>query len=157
MSEKTNKKLSPLEVVERYHQRYLAYERAFYKDPFNEGDLQKKVLELAQSGIDLDSEEFENQMVDLVVDKPQKRADVNNAAFKFALFTDFYLLTQEEELPKEILKDYDSLPIKDSIKSFFSVDDEGNFVKNEETEVSDDMRNFFKAIIQQTKLQPNQQ
>lgn len=156
MSEKTDKKLTPLEVIERYHQRYLDYENAFNKEPFNEGDLQKKVMEIAKSGIDLESEEFENQMVDLVVDKPQKRADVNNAAFKFALFTDFYLLTQEEELPEKILKDYDALPIKDSIKSVFSVED-GKFVKNEETEVSDDMRNFFKAIIQQTKAQQNQQ
>jgi len=151
-----NKKLTPLEVVERQHQIYLDYEDAFNKEPFNEGDLQKKIIDIAQSGIDVNSEEFENQMVDLVVDKPQKRADVNNAAFKFALFVDFYLLTQEEELPEKVLKDYDALPIKDSIKSRFSVEN-GKFVKNEETEVSEDMRNFFKAVIQQTKAQQPQQ
>ena len=145
-------KLTPLEVVERYHGKYLEFESAFNKNPFNQGDLQKKLKELADSNIDVDSEEFQNKMIDLVVEKPQKRADVNNAAFKFVMYTDFYLLTQEEELPEKILKDYNSLPIKDQIKTNFSIKD-GEFVRNEKQEVTDDMRKFFKDIINQLKTQ----
>ncbi len=85
-------------------------------------------------------------MVDVVVEKPQKRADVNNAAFKFALFTDFYMMTNEEELPENVMKDYNNLPIKDSIKTFYSIKD-GKFVRNEEQEITDEMKNFFKALI----------
>ena len=147
-----NKKFTPLEIVERYHQRYLEYESAFNNDPFNDQDLRKQLNEVVKSGIDTESEEFLNKMVDIVVEKPQRRVEVNNAALKFSLFVDFYLLTQEEELPDKIKKDYDSLPIKDSLKSFFSVKD-GKFVRNEKQEISPDMKQYFKDIVSQIKQQ----
>lgn len=145
-------KLTPLEVVERYHGRYIEYEKAFSNNPFNEEELQKQLKKIVESNIDTDSDEFMDKMIDIVIEKPQKRADVNNAAFKFCLYTDFYLLTQEEELPEEILKDYNALPIKDSIKTFFSIKN-GEFVKNEKEEVSDEMRLYFKKIVAQVNVQ----
>ena len=145
-------KLTPLEVVERYHKRYLEYEAAFNKDPFTEEQRQKEVLKIAKSDIDIDSEEFIEKMVETMIDKPYKIADVNNAASKFIMFADFYLLTQEEELPEEIKKDYDALPIKDSIKTYFSIKD-GEFIKNEKEEDTEEMKNYFKALIQQIKAQ----
>lgn len=141
-------KITPLQVVERYHKRYLEYEAAFNKNPFNREDLQKKLQDIVESGVDTDSEEFSTEMMEIVIEKPQKRAEVNNAALKFSLFVDFYLLTEEVDLPESILKDYESLPIKNDIKSLYSVKD-GDFVRNEEQEVSEDMKNYFKAIIKQ--------
>lgn len=147
-----NKTLTPLEVVERYHQRYLEYETAFNNDPFSDKDLRDKLDEIVKSNIDTESEEFLDKMVDIVVEKPQRRVEVNNAALKFSLFVDFYLLTQEEDLPDNIMEDYNSLPIKDSLKSFFSVKD-GKFVRNEKQEVSPDMKKYFKDIVFQLKQQ----
>lgn len=144
-------KLTPKEVVELHHQRYIDYETAFNKAPVNDEDTQEKLIEIVESGIDTDSEEFLDKMLDLVIERPQKRSDVNNAAFKFILFTDFYLLTQDEELSKDIMNDYNSLPIKDNIKSYFSVENE-KFVKNEKQEITPEMKNFFKEVIRQQGL-----
>lgn len=143
-------KITALQVVERYHKRYLEYETAFNKNPFNREDLQNKLKDIVASNIDTDSEEFTSQMMEIMIEKPQKRAEVNNAALKFCLFTDFYLLTQEEDLPEDILKDYESLPIKNDIKSFYSVKD-GDFVRNEDQEISNEMKNYFKEIIKQVQ------
>lgn len=145
-------KLTPLQVVERYHQRYLDYEKAFNKDPFSEKQRQEEVLAIAKSEVDLDSDEFIDKMIEVMVDKPLKQADVNNSAAKFILFVDFYLLTQEEELPEVIRKDYDSLPIKDSIKNHFSIKD-GKFVRNEEVEIDQETKDYFKNIVTQIKAQ----
>lgn len=147
-----SKKLSPIQVVQRYHERYLEFEAAFNKNPFNEQELQNQLKEVVESDLDVESEEFLEKMVGIMIEKPQKRADVNNAALKFSMFADFYMLTQEEELPESLLKDYESLPIKDSLKPFFSIKD-GEFVRNEEQEISEDMKNYFKAIINQVKIQ----
>lgn len=145
-------KLTPLEVVERYHSRYLEYEAAFNKNPFTEKQRQEEILKIAKSGIDLDSEEFINQMTETMIDKPYKAADVNNAASKFIMFTDFYLLTQEEDLPENIRKDYDSLPIKDNIKTYFSIKD-GEFVRNEDIEIDQQTKDYFKQIVAQIQSQ----
>lgn len=143
-------KLTPLEVVERYHSKYLEYEAAFNKDPFSEDDLRKQLEEVALSDIDTESDDFLDKMMEIVIAKPRKRADVNNAAFKFSLFTDFYSLTNENPLPDKILKDYDALPIKDNIKTYYSIKD-GNFVKNEKEEITEDMRDFFKKQVEYYK------
>lgn len=145
-------KPTPLEVVERYHQRYLEYEGAFNNDPFTEKQRQEEVVKIAESGIDLESEEFLEKMTDAMIDKPRKVADVNNAAAKFIMFTDFYLLTQEDELPEQIQKDYDNLPIKDDIKTHFSIKD-GKFVKNEESSIDEETKKYFKTMIEQIKIQ----
>ena len=49
-----------------------------------------------------------------------------------------------------ILKDYNSLPIKESLKTYYSVES-GKFVKNEELEITSDMREYFKALVLQLK------
>lgn len=145
-------KLTPLEVVERYHEKYLQYETAFNKNPYSEKERQEEVVKLAKSDIDLESQEFLDKMADLMIDRSYKIADVNNAASKFVMFVDFFLLTQEEELPENIMKDYDALPIKENIKTYFSIKD-GEFVRNEDLVLDDETKNYFKAIIKQIKEQ----
>lgn len=145
-------KITPLQVVQRYHERYLSYEEAFNKDPFSEQDMRKELEKVATTDVDVESDEFLEKMLDIIVEKPQRRIEVNNAALKFCLFVDFYILTQEEELPDNILKDYNNLPVKDSLKSFYSVAN-GKFVKNEEIEITDDMKQYFKQVIQQMRGQ----
>ena len=81
MNKKT--KLSPLEVVERYYQKYVEYENAFNNDPFDDSKIQeelKKVLE-SKKGLDFDSEEFNDAVVSVMVEKPMRRNDVNEAKF----------------------------------------------------------------------------
>lgn len=145
-------KPSPLEVVERYHAKYLEYEAAFNKAPFSEKERQEEVVNIAKSDIDLDSKEFEEKMIEAMIDKTYKIADVNNSAAKFAMFVDFYLLTQEKELPKNILNDYNTLPIKESIKTHFSIKD-GEFIRNEKLVINEDTKAHFKLLIQQIKNQ----
>jgi hypothetical protein len=143
-------KTSARQVVERYHERYLEYETAFAKDPFNANDIQKELEKLATSNVDLDSDEFLNKMIPLVIEKPQKGADVNNAALKFSYYVDFYLLTEKDDLPENIMQDYEKLPIRDSIKTYYSIKD-GNFVENEKLVVTEDMRVYFKTLIKEYK------
>ena len=150
MSEKTRP--TPLEIVERYHKRYLEYEKAFNENPFSEKERQEEVVEIAKSGVDLDSDEFMDKMIEAMIDKPRKVADVSNAAAKFIMYTEFFLLTQDEELPEEIQKDFDNLPIKDDIKTHFSIKD-GKFVRNEEVQLDEETRNYFKSLIEQIKIQ----
>lgn len=148
----SDKKLAPLEVVERYHEKYLEYETAFNKNPFTEKQRQEEVIKIAKSDMDLESEEFLNKMAELMIDKNYKIADVNNSAAKFVMAVDFYLLTQEEDLPEEVLNNYNSLPIKDSIKTYFSIEN-GEFVRNEDVILDDETKNYFKALIKQIRDQ----
>lgn len=145
-------KITPLEVVERYHTRYLEYEAAFNKAPFSEKERQEEVVKIAKSNIDLDSQEFIDKMSEAMITKTYKIADVNNSAAKFAMFVDFYLLTEEKELPENILNDYNNLPIKNSIKTYFSIKD-GEFVRNEKVEIDDETKARFKLLITQIKSQ----
>jgi hypothetical protein len=145
-------RLTPLAVVEKYHAKYLEYETAFNKESSNKADMEAELVSLLDSELDEDSDEFMNKMIDIMIDKPQKKSDVNNSAYKFYLYADFYLLTQEDPLPENIQKDYDSLPIKDSIKTYFSVEGE-KFVKNEKEDITDEMRAYFKAVVNQVKQQ----
>lgn len=145
-------RLTPLEVVERYYEKYLQYEAAFNKNPFSEKERQEEVVKLAKSDIDLESQEFLDKMAELMIDKAYKVADVNNSAAKFVISVDFYILTQEDDLPENIMKDYEALPIKDTLKSYFSVKD-GEFVRNEELVIDEETKNYFKAIIKQIKEQ----
>lgn len=145
-------KITPLEVVERYHTRYLQYEEAFEKNPFNEKILEEDLKEMIKSGMDIESEEFSNKMVEVAMEKPQRRVDVSKAAKKFILFAEFYMLTQEEELPKNIIKDYEALPVKEELKMFYSIEN-GNFVKNEDKEVSEQTKQYLKDNFKQMMQQ----
>ena len=141
---------TPLVLVEKYHAKYIEYETAFNNDPNNKEGTEDQLRKLISSTEDEESEEFINSMIDIVVERPQKKSDVNNAAFKFLMYADFYTLTQKEPLPENILKDYNSLPIKESLKTYYSVES-GKFVKNEELEITSDMREYFKALVLQLK------
>lgn len=147
-------KTTPLKVVERYYERYLEYENAFNSDSDNTQDTETQIRELIDSGVDPNSDEFLDKMVTIIADKNEKISDVNNAAMKFLLFVDFYLLTQEEELPEQMLKDYDNVPavIKESIKPFFSVEG-GKFVRNEKRKVTKEMKDYFLALTNEVKKQ----
>ena len=127
-------KLTPLQVVERYHERYLEYENAFIKNPFDESTIKAELEKVIDSGANFDSEEFENAVVDLMIEKPARRSDVNNAALKFYLFAEFYLQTQTEDLPEKIQKDFENLPISKDIKPFYSIKD-GEFIRNEDVPI----------------------
>ena len=147
----SDKKLSALDVVERYHKRYLEYEAAFNSDPFDENKVHDKLKEVANSGVDFDSEEFENTVVDLMVEKPTRRSDVNNAALRFFLYAEFFQLTQEEALPEEIKKDFDNLPIAEDLKPFYSIKS-GKFVRNEDVPIRIE-REKLKGLYQALKNQ----
>lgn len=144
-------KLTPIEVVERYHTRYLEYEEAFNKNPFNESTIKAELEKIISSGASPDSEEFENAVVDLMIEKPAKRTDVNNSAIKFFLFTEFYLLTENDPLPEKIERDFKNLPIGKDIKPFYSIKD-GDFVRNEDVPISiqkDKLRNLYRSLQQE--------
>lgn len=147
----SNKVLTPLNVVERYHKRYIEYESAFNKEPFNEKDIHSKLKEIVDSGVNFDSEEFEDAVVDLMVEKPTRRADVNNAALRFFLYAEFFTLTQEEELPEYIKKDFENLPISQDLKPFYSIK-EGKFVRNEDVPIKIE-RDKLKSLYQALKSQ----
>lgn len=143
-----NSKLKPLQVVERYHERYLEYESAFNNDAFDENKTQEKLKEIANSGISFDSEEFSDAVIDLMIEKPTRRVDVQNAALKFFLYTEFYIMTQEDPLPENIKKDYDNLPVSIKAKPFYSIKD-GKFVKNEDVKIDlqkDKLKELFKSL-----------
>lgn len=145
-------KLKPIEVVERYHKKYLEYEDAFNKNPFDESTIKTELDKVIASGADFESEEFENAVVDLMIEKPARRADVNNAALKFLLFAEFYILTNEEPLPENMQKDYDNLPIAKDIKPFYSIEG-GKFVRNEEVPIDipkEKLKQLYKTL-QETK------
>lgn len=146
-------KLTPLEVVKRYHERYLEYEGAFNKTPFTNKDIEKDVLEVVNSDIDIDSSEFVEKMFSAIDEKTSKREDVNSAAYKFVFYTDFYLMTQEEDLPEKLLKDYDNLTfVKDSLKESYSIKD-GEFVENSKKSIPPERVQYYKEIHKQIKLQ----
>lgn len=147
----SDKKLDALSVVERYHKRYLEYEAAFNNDPFDESKVHERLKEVANSGVDFDSEEFENTVVDLMVEKPTRRADVNNAALRFFLYAEFYQLTQDSDLPEEIKKDFDNLPIAQDLKPFYSIKG-GKFVRNEDVPIKIE-REKLKGLYQALKNQ----
>lgn len=149
MSKKT--KLTPLEVVERYYNKYLEYEKAFNNNPFDEKSLDKEFHSLINSDIDIESDEALNKMLDVVIEKPQKRADVNTSAIRFLMCADFYFLVSEEPLPEKMQKDYENLEVlKDSYKPYYSVEG-GEFVKNEDKKMDDNTKEFLKNIYRQEK------
>ena len=143
-------KITAKQVVERYHERYIQYENAFAKDPFSASDMQNELKVLATSDIDTDSEDFLNKMIKIVIEKPQKSADVNNAALKFAHSVEFYLLIKDKDLPENIKQDYERLPIRATNKAYYSIEG-GKFIENEKLEVTDEMRAYFKTSIEQYK------
>lgn len=141
-------KLTPLQVLERSHSQYLEYEQAFNDNPFDDSKIKEELKKVIDSGVDFDSKEFEDSVIDLMIEKPAKRTDVNNAALKFLMFTEFFMLTQSEEISDKILKDYNQLPIKDTLKSFYSIED-GKFVRNEKVPINiekDKLRALYKSL-----------
>lgn len=143
------KRFTPLAVIEKYHAKYLEYEQAYNKEGIKE-DAEKLIRELIESGEDEDSDKFVNTMINAVIADPQKRASVNTAAIKFAMFVDYYILTQEDPLPENILTDYEKLPIRETLKPAYSVSGD-KLVKNEEVDITPETREYFKAIIAHIK------
>lgn len=141
-------KISPIEAVELYHKRYLEYEQAFSKEPFTDEQLQKKLKEIVESGLEFDSPDFEDAVIEAMIEKPTRRSDVNNAALKFYLYAEFYLMTNEAPLPENVKKDLDSLPIENDLKPYYSVHD-GKFVRNEDTPINlqkDKLKDLYRAL-----------
>ena len=130
----SDKKLSALDIVERHHKRYLEYEAAFNNDPFDETKVQDKLKEVVNSGVAFDSKEYEDTVVDLMIEKPTRRSDVNIAALRFFLYAEFFQLTQDTPLPKEVKKDFDNLPISEGLKPFYSIES-GRFVRNDDVPI----------------------
>ena len=139
-----------IQVVERYHKRYLEYETAFNKNPFSQEELMLEVKKMADTDADIDDPIILDKMIDIVIEKPQKKADVNTSAIKFMLAADFYYQITDEELPPHIQKDYEDLPIRKEMKTFYSIEN-GDFIKNESTEVDENMKNYMKSILGQIK------
>lgn len=148
MKNQKTTKISPREIVERYHEKYLEYEKAFNDNPFDESTIKVELEKVIKSGASFDSEEFEKAVVDLMVEKPARRSDVNNAALKFFLFTEFYLMTEEKPLPKKIEEDYKNLRINENMKPFYSIIN-GDFVRNEDTPINiqkDKLKELYKSL-----------
>lgn len=148
-----SKPITPLELVKLYHGKYIEYEIAFNKNPINQEDLRKELEGLVGETTDTESDEFFNKMANIVIEKPQRRADVNTAGLKFLLYADFYKATNTEELPENIEKDYEGLSVlKDNFKFFNSIEN-GDFVKNEDVKMDDNTRAYFKSVYKQIKAQ----
>lgn len=150
MSEKT--RLTPLQVVERYHSKYVEYETAFNSEPFDKNEIEEKLKNLITKGVDPESEEFNDVIVSVMVEKPARRSDVDVAAMKFMTYASFFELTQEDTLPEHIEKDYKKLS-ENSYKFGYSIEN-GKFVKNEDTPVKlnkDYLKQVYKEIKSQMK------
>lgn len=143
------KKIKPIEVVERYHKKYLEYEAAYNKNPIDQERLQKEIMSIVDKYDDFEDEKFQNEIVEIAIEKPQRASDVEKAAIKFCLYTDFYYMTNEEPLPKNIQEDYDKLPVKKQMNPFYSIE-AGEFVKNETKDIGLSQE-YFKDIFNQLK------
>lgn len=146
-------KFTPIQIVQRYYDRYLEYEQAFNSDPFDPTKLQEQLKEMVMAGAEVDSPQFEDAVVDLMVEKPARRADVTNSALKFQLFAEFYLATQEEKLPEELQKSYEDLSKITPVKPYHSIKD-GKFIKNDDTPIKlekDKLRALYKALQAENK------
>lgn len=147
----SNERLTPLEIVQRYYDIYLEYEQAFNNNPFDESKTQEALKKVIESGADFDSKEFEDTVIDLMIEKPTKRTDVNNAALRFYLYADFYTKTQTEDLPEKLKKEYEISPFKTTLKSFYSID-KGNFIKNEDAPITlekEKLRALYQSLQEQ--------
>lgn len=143
-------KLTPLQVVERYYERYLEYEKAFMSDPFDREKVSLEVKRISDSGADMESEETMDKLAVLVVEKPQKQGDVNTAAIRFIMAVDFYNQVEETALPTKLKEDFEKLPIKSEMKVFYSVE-AGKFVRNEEVEMDEHTKSYIRSVVNQIK------
>lgn len=141
-----SKKPTSLEVVERYHARYLEFEKAFNDNPFNKEDVQEQIKLIVEQ--DLDEDKQFDQLVEVVFEKQERQSDVNLSAVKFIMFVDYYLMTEENPLPENIQKDYDNIPqkVKESLKTKNSVHD-GKFVRNEKKVITEAEKEYLKSVI----------
>lgn len=121
-------KITPLQVVERYYERLLEYEKAADKSFTSPDEIKEKLSSAIKSGTDVDEDEFKNLVSDMVVRQAEKRADVEKAALKFAMYTDFYLKTQEEKLPDPIYKAYERINISSQMDEIYVIENE-SFIK----------------------------
>lgn len=150
MSTNEKTKLTPLQVVERYYEKYIEYESAFNSEPFDNKQMEEQVKKIVESGADFESDEFNDVIVSLMIEKPNRRNDVEISAMKFVTYASFYELTQEEPLPEHIDKDYKELS-KNKHKFHYSIEN-GKFVKNDDAPISLD-KEKLKAIYLQIKKQ----
>ncbi len=141
-----------LEIVERYHEKYLEFEKAFNNDPFNKEDTQKQVEKIVSESNDIDEDEIFKKMASIIFEKQERQSDVNTSAIRFILYVDFYTMTEKKSLPKKILDDYNAIPeqIKNSIKPLNAVV-EGKFVRVEKKEITTEEANYLKNIVEQVK------
>lgn len=140
-------KIDTLELVTLAHSRYTEYEAAFVKEPYTEKGIQEQ-LKKATEDFDFDSPEFEEIVINTMIEKPARRADVTNAATKFTYYAAFYIATEDKELPADIKKDYDALVLNNKVIYYHSIIN-GKFVKNEEKDVTLDkekLRALYKSV-----------
>jgi|TARA_R110000772_G_scaffold100223_2_gene200412 hypothetical protein len=123
-------KATPLQIVDRYYNRLLEYEKAGEKNFTNPEEVKEKLSSAIQSGVDVDEAKFKNLVSDMVVRQAEKRADIEKAAIKFAMYTDFYLKTQEEELPEEVLKAYERISIQSQMEEMYVIENDSFIKKN---------------------------
>ena len=132
----------------------MEYEKAFNNDPGLKTNIETDVEQIVSSKIDVNSQEFLDKMFQSIDEKIRKREEVNNAAYQFFTYAEFFTLTNEEDLPDEIKKDYDNSPLKELLKSKYSVEN-GVFVNNEKIEISPEREKYFKEVYNQLRTQLN--
>lgn len=141
-------KSTPLQIVDRYYNRLLEYERAGDKGFTSPEEIKEKLSFAIKSGKDIDEGEFKDLVSDMVVRQAEKRADIEKAAIKFALYTDFYLKTQEEELPEEVLKAYEKINIKTQMEEMYVIENESFIKKNgKESNASKQQLDYLFEVI----------
>ena len=145
-------KLTPLALVERYHEKYLEFEEAFNNDPFDPKEIEAKIKQIVEEGGDLDDDKIVEEMSPMMIEKQERKRDVNNAALKFMLHANFYLSTNEEDLPENIKKDLDNLPevLISSLKEINSIQN-GKFIRNEKKVISPEEKKYILEGIQYIK------
>jgi hypothetical protein len=147
-------KQTPLEVVERYHEKYLQYEDAFNNDPFDEKEINNKIQDIIKIDGEIDDDKVIEDLSPLIIEKQERQRDVNNAALKFMLHADFYEVTSEEGLPANIKKDLDNLPevFRNTLRETHSVN-AGKFERNEKKVVTAEEKQYIKAWVEHIKKQ----
>ena len=149
--EPKNQIAKPLDLVRFYYKLYQDYNKAYNGTVGQTKELENKLKELVKEGNSSD-EDFKKVVMDFTRNTSLYTNDITFIANKFLNAADFYIKTNEKDLPAEILKDYITLKDRE-YKTQYSVE-KGEFVKNSEsTDVEipqqefDIIFNYYKSMI----------
>lgn len=123
-------KNTPIQIVEKYYNRLLEYEAAAEKNLLKPDQVKEKLKAVMQDGASIEDNLWQDAVTEMITTQAEKRADLDKAAIKFAMYAEFYQMTNEVKLPTEALEKLKQIDFKDQFKETHSIFD-NDFVRNE--------------------------